>query len=107
MAYWHLAPWGTMWLMAGAVYAAAKLATLARRHALATPAGPLLTYLFLSPSMDPLAFHQRLRPTALPARLAFTCCRNILAGACLLWLVPRHLPETYPLLRGWMGMIGM
>jgi hypothetical protein len=100
-----LPPWAVMWLLAGGIYAACKLATGAGAWPVA---GDRLAYLVLWPGMDARPFRQpQRRAAAPPAGQWFLAAVKILLGAALLWLVARRAPAGRPLLIGWIGMVGL
>ncbi len=131
----HVAPWVFMWLMAAAIFFGCKLLTFlrARRQVAGVRVGRVLGYLFLWPGMDAERFlrspasetpEQKLisrafkelcgkmpdradRTRALPHKRAKTAVATakILLGTVLLFGLARLAP--YPLVTGWIGMIGM
>src|SRR5207248_11412996 len=62
-----------------------------------------IAYFFAFPGMDAKSFLSgEPHPTAHSPPLA-----NIAFGAALIWLVPRLVIASHPLLAGWTGMIGL
>jgi len=105
----RLPPWLFMWALALALYAALKWASWwrseARRQA---PAGRSLGYLVAWPGMDADSFLDNSRQVTAPAPSDWLWAfSKTIAGVVLLWLVARRVPGTEPLLRGWVGLLGM
>ena len=96
--------WALMWLMAGAIFAACKALTwwpLRRRATAARSAG----YLLLWPGMDARTF---LDPARKPAPLRgrewlFAAAKTLFGVALLIGAAA----ATAPLLRGWIGLVGL
>ncbi len=85
--------WLHMWLSCGGLYLLAKAAVLPERDRLA--------FVLLWPGLDARAF---LRPAveAIPLKKRGTI--NLLAGACLIWVVARAIP--HPFAATWVAMVG-
>jgi alginate O-acetyltransferase complex protein AlgI len=101
---WETFPrWVLMWLLAGGVFLAGKLAARASVEGPATW-GREAAWLTLWPGMDARAFFQRraAQGVAQPAALYIA---NLLLGGILMWGVARCLP--HPLAAGWAGMMGL
>jgi len=104
-----LFPWEFMWVLSSAVYFSLKWLTWWRaRFEIVHPAWRSAAYLLAWPGMDADAFldaNQRVQaPTAsgwIPATMKTTL------GVVLLWIVARSVPERDPLVRGWVGMVGL
>jgi alginate O-acetyltransferase complex protein AlgI len=98
-----------MWLLAFAVYLSLKLLTWYRAQSqIAHPAWRSIAYLLAWPGMDSEAFlntRQRV-PPPVRADWLWAAFKTIL-GAILLWVVARSVPAGQPLLRGWVGMLGL
>ena len=104
-----LPAWQFMWLLSIALFAGLKWLTWFKaRRRTPHPAWRSFAYLFAWPGMEAEAF---LDPSVVPARpsasrWAVAACETVL-GITLFWVVARRLPSEMPLLRGWVGMIGM
>src|SRR5690349_11297525 len=98
-------PWAMMWMLAVALYAAAKVVTLATLQSGGIPASRKFAYLFLFPGMNAAGFCAE--PARRPARTspAPRYAVNILIGCLLLWTIARLIPQ-HPLVQGWIGMTG-
>jgi D-alanyl-lipoteichoic acid acyltransferase DltB (MBOAT superfamily) len=98
-----------MWILSFAIYLSLKWLTWWRaRSRIAHPVWRSLGYLLAWPGMDADAFldaRQRLSPPA-PWTWLKAAFETIL-GAVLLWLVARSITTGHPLLRGWVGMVGL
>lgn len=103
-------PWVTMWAVAVALFAGCKWLTWRRMPAPHTPAWVHLAYLFGWPGLDAKAF---LRPEPLPTSRRPTPTEWLFAvvktafGVGGVWLGVRAVPDHLPLLRGWVGMVGL
>jgi predicted DCC family thiol-disulfide oxidoreductase YuxK len=99
--------WVWMWTIAFALFLGAKLITVinfVRSH----PAGPrLLAYAFLWPGMDASAFcsNKLVQPPAV-GEWAFAATKTLI-GAAVIWFGVRLTGDTYLLITGWVGMIGI
>jgi hypothetical protein len=104
-----LPPWGFMWTLSFAIYFSLKWLTWWRvRAQVAHPAWRSAAYLLAWPGMDAKAFldaNQRVSPP--PLRTWLSAAFETALGATLLWGVPRSIPQAEPLLRGWLGMLGL
>lgn len=104
-----LPPWVFMWILSFAIYLSLKWLTWCRaRSRIAHPAWRSVAYLLAWPGMDADAFldaRQRVPPPA-PSAWFWATFETIL-GAILLWVVARSIPQGQPLLRGWIGMLGL
>jgi len=98
-------PWAVMWALSAGVYAACK--GLTWKHAPPAPAARQLAYVLAWPGMDASAF---LTPRHVPRPSAgegtFAAAKLAL-GALLTWGVVRLVPDDQPLVRGWVGMVGL
>ena len=98
-----------MWALAVAIYASLKWASWwraeARRH---TSPWRSLGYLVAWPGMDAESFLDESRqvPEPAPGEWVWAFSKTI-AGVLLLWVVARRVPMTEPLLRRWVGLLGM
>ncbi len=90
--------WGYMWLLAGALVAGMKWATV-HAHGAVHP-----SYMWLWPGMDAGRFHEA--PERSPAvREGLAACTRVLAGALLVWAVAPRLHGG--LATAWAGLIGL
>ncbi len=104
-----LPPWVFMWALSFAIFISLKWLTWWRaRSRVAHPAWRSTAYLFAWPGMDAEAFldaGQRVsRPAPTPWLWAII---ETAVGAILLWVVARSVPQGEPLIRGWLGMLGL
>jgi hypothetical protein len=104
-----LPPWGFMWILSFAIYLSLKWLTYwPTRSRIAHPTWRSVAYLLAWPGMDADAFldpGQRVPPPA-PIRWLWAALETIL-GAILLWVLARCISQEQPLLRGWIGMLGL
>jgi len=102
-------PWAFMWALALAIYAALKWASWWRSAARSyAPDRRSLGYLVAWPGMDAESFLDASHRVVAPAlREWIWAFSKTFLGAVLLWIVARRVPVTQPLLRGWVGLIGM
>ena len=102
-------PWAFMWLLAISIYASLKWASW-WRSPMRVPAswGRSVGYLLAWPGMDAENFLDARRRTAAPrlAEWAWALAKTAL-GVVLLWGTARAVPERWPLVRGWVGLVGM
>ncbi|MGA7693622.1 MAG: MBOAT family protein [Candidatus Sulfotelmatobacter sp.] len=102
-------PWVFMWILSFAIYLSLKWLTWWRaRSRIAHPAWRSVAYLLAWPGMDADAFldpRQRVSPPATWTWLWATL--ETILGAILLWVMARSLPTGQPLVRGWVGMVGL
>ena len=97
--------WAWMWALAVAIFAACKLYTWSRHRAGAMGARDA-AYLFLWPGMDAKAFLDRnARPSPPAAGEWLFALAKLAMGIVLVWILSPRL--TAPLLRGWLGMLGV
>jgi len=104
-----LPPWAFMWVLAFAIYFSLKWLTWWRaRTRIAHATWRSAAYLLAWPGMDAESFlevRQRVQP---PARLIWLwAIIEAILGAVFVWVVPRSVPQGEPLLRGWLGMLGL
>lgn len=105
----RLPSWVFMWALAVALYAALKWASwwrsAARRQA---PPWRSLGYLVAWPGMDAESFLDTSRRVTVPAPREWVwALSKTNLGVVLVWVVARRVPVTEPLLRGWVGLLGM
>lgn len=101
-------PWVFMWLVAAGVFVGVKAMSLSGVRLLAAPVSRRVLYLVAWPGLDAHAFLDRERHVAAPGghELA-TAVVRLLVGLVLLFVGVRLLPESWPLARGWTGMVGI
>jgi hypothetical protein len=104
-----LPAWIWMWLVAFALYFAAKWTTLIQFLRSGGRVGPrrLLTYTLLWPGMDAPAFcgGEPASPTTCREWVFATVKTGL--GAAILWLGTRLPGAAHPLIAGWIGMVGI
>ena len=104
-----LPPWVFMWILSFAIYLSLKWLTWwSARSRISHPAWRSVGYLLAWPGMDADAFldaSQRVPPPSLTVWLWATF--ETILGAILLWGLVRSIPQGQPLLRGWVGMLGL
>src|SRR5262249_17020152 len=104
-----VAPWVFMWLMAFSLYGGCKWLTYrqvaghwAIRHRCRA-----LRYLLGWPGMDAASFLSDTIKVERPSRMEWIVASlKTLFGAAAIWLVVRTASPSYPLVSGWIGMIG-
>jgi hypothetical protein len=104
-----LPPWAFMWVLALAIYAALKWASW-WRSSMRASAPPLRSaeYLLTWPGMDADSFLNVTRRVPQPQTKEWIWAfGKTIFGALLLWIVARRVPAAQPLLRGWVGLLGM
>ncbi len=103
-------PWALTWLLAIAIFTGVKWLTWRRTPAPAAPWWRHVAYLIAWPGLDAATF---LNAEALPANLRpaadewARAARNLFLGAALFWGLVRVVPENYPLVAGWLGLVGL
>jgi Membrane bound O-acyl transferase family len=104
-----LPSWVFMWTLSFAIFAGLKWLTWWRiRRRVSHPVWRSVAYLLAWPGMDADAFldaQQSVSPPALTIWLRATLETTI--GVILLWIAARSFPSREPLLRGWVGMLGL
>lgn len=102
--------WALMWLLAFVIFAGCKWLSWRRTPAPDAPWWQHAGYLFAWPGLDSAAFLsvQRLPDKYQPA-LQEWCLAvgRLLTGIALFWVIAGRIPEQYPLLTGWVGMVGL
>ena len=102
--------WAVMWALAAAIFGACKTLTWLRTPAPGASRGRQFAYLFLWPGLDAAAFLSPIplararRPST--AEWLFAGVKTAL-GAALVWGAAPLVPESCPLLCGWVGMTGL
>jgi len=109
-AFRNLLPaWVFMWFLSFVIYFSLKWLTWWRaRSRVAHSTRRSAAYLLAWPGMDAEAFldaSQRASPPA-PATWLSAIVETAL-GAILIWVVTRSIPQSEPLLRGWVAMLGL
>jgi Membrane bound O-acyl transferase family len=104
-----LPAWAFMWLLASAIFFSLKWLTWWKaRSRIAHSSWRSAAYLFAWPGMDAEVFLDASRPVK---PLTFTAWLfalfETMLGAVVLWVVARSVPQSYPLVRGWVGMLGL
>jgi hypothetical protein len=98
-----------MWFLSLAIYFSLKWLTWWRaRSRIAHTPWRSVAYLLLWPGMDADAFldaKERVSPPGFSAWFSATV--KTIFGVILLWVVARSVPPVQPILRGWVGMIGL
>jgi len=104
-----LPPWVFMWVLSFAIFISLKWLTWWRARArVAHPAWRSAAYLCAWPGMEAEDFldaRQRVSRPA-PATWLWAVIETAL-GAFLLWRTARSVPQEEPLIRGWLGMLGL
>ena len=105
----HLTPWQYMWANLFAVFAGCKWLTWCRAADRVLQSGfwRAIVYLFAWPGMDSAAFFDRCARAKQPSvRRWIEAASKTILGAVVLWGAARFVPLNYPVLAGWVGMIG-
>jgi hypothetical protein len=103
-----LPAWGFMWALAAAIFFGLKFLSWWRaRGEVAHAAWRSWAYLFLWPGMDAAAFLGDARPAQPSAMRWIWASAKTAAGILLLFSCARMVPEPLPLLRGWVGLLGL
>jgi Membrane bound O-acyl transferase family len=104
-----LPAWAFMWILASVIFFSLKWLTWWKAQSrLAHSVWRSAAYLLAWPGMDAEAFldpSRRARPPKPTAWLSAVF--QTMLGAVLLWVVARSVPQGYPLVRGWVGMLGL
>jgi hypothetical protein len=106
----RLQPWQFMWLLSIAIFFGCKweMWFRARAEGVSASTARSLAYLFLWPGMDATAFLNATRPVSVPpAKEWLVATTKTLLGGALIWIVARRIPAEYPLIAGWVGMLGL
>jgi hypothetical protein len=104
----NLPPWEYMWASAFAIFFGVKWLTWWRARATAYPQiAQSLGYFFLWPGMDAQSFWSHAKPARPHVTELLWATAKIFLGASLLWIVARRIPASYPLCRGWIGLLGL
>jgi hypothetical protein len=103
-----LLPWEYMWTSAFAIFFGVKWLTWWRARDTVRPrTARSLAYFFLWPGMDAQSFLSHGEPARPPVTEWLWAIAKIFLGASLLWIVARRVPASYPLCRGWIGLLGL
>jgi hypothetical protein len=105
----RLPPWVFMWTLSFGIYFGLKWLTWWRaRRRFAHPTWRSIAFLLAWPGMDADAFLNAELRVPLPASSAWIWATlETLLGAVLFWIVARSIPPGRPLIRGWIGMVGL
>ncbi len=119
----ELPAWGFMWAIALAIFLGCKWLTWWRAQARVgkTDLRRTLAYLLAWPGMDADAFlqcgahfparrshnHRSAELQKSDVRVWHFAALKTLFGAGLIWGMARFVPEEYPLLAGWVGLVGL
>lgn len=104
-----LPPWAFMWTLSLAIFLGLKWVTWWReRCKVAHPKWRSVAYLLAWPGMDADAFLDPSQNVFAPAlkNWLWAFLETVL-GIVLLWVVARSVPNREPLIRGWIGMVGL
>lgn len=104
-----LPAWAFMWILAFAIYFGLKWLTWWRAQwQISRPVWRSVAYLLAWPGMNAGGFLDPNQRVPLPAAATWLwATAETVLGAALLWGVARSVPPTHPLLRGWVGMVGL
>jgi hypothetical protein len=105
----HMPAWLFMWSLAFAIFSGLKWITWWKaRNRVPHSLARSVAYLAAWPGMDAEAFLDS-RRNAPRARFGewLWALSKALFGAALLWQVARLVPEAHPLVRGWLGLLGL
>jgi hypothetical protein len=103
--------WVFMWALAFAIFFGLKWMTWWKARSLvAHTAWRSVAYLLAWPGMDASSFLRnddanRVKPP--PLKKWFWGSVEMALGLVLIWAVARHVPPRYPILTGWVGMVGL
>jgi len=102
-------PWVFMWVLSFAIYFGLKWLVWSRsRSRVAASTMRSLGFLLAWPGMDADAFLDVKQRPPVPTFSAWLwAISKTVIGATLLWALARSIPSGLPLLRGWVGMIGL
>jgi len=102
-------PWILMWCLAISIYAGLKWLTWWKaRSNIPHKAWRSVAYLFAWPGMDAESFLDETRRPASPGLQRWLVAgAETIIGIVLIWVIARALPPGHPLLRGWVGMLGL
>ena len=104
----RLAAWAFMWALAIAIFIGCKWLTWWRTRDIPTTRLRQFGYLLAWPGMDAEAFlHSAVRPAQPSKRDWIWAVVKTIFGVALLWGVVRRVPASLPLLRGWVGLVGL
>lgn len=105
----RLPAWVFMWILASTIFFSLKWLTWWKARSRIDPSSwRSAAYLLAWPGMDAEAFLDASRPVKPPKPAAWVLAvLETMLGALLLWVVARSVPQNYPLVRGWMGMLGL
>ena len=102
--------WALMWSLAGAIYIGCKWLTWRRTPRCNAPLWKHLGYLLAWPGLDAATFLRAAMPLEL-RRCSFGewlfAVGKTLLGMATLFVLPSLVPSHYPVLVGWIGMVGI
>src|SRR6516225_4874452 len=101
--------WAFMWMIGGAVFLGCKWLTWRRTPVAHVPLWRHLGYLLAWPGLDARTFLQESLPASerpRPAEWASVAVKAVV-GTLLVWGIAPRLTDAPPLLRGWVGIIGI
>jgi alginate O-acetyltransferase complex protein AlgI len=112
LAIWfrdQMPAWFFMWSLAFAIFAGLKWITWWKaRNRIPHSVGRSVAYLAAWPGMDAEAFLDSRKDVHAPQfREWMWALAKTLFGAVLLWKIARIVPESQPLVRGWVGLVGL
>lgn len=98
-----------MWSLSFAIFAGLKWITWWKtRNRIPHSLARSVAYLAAWPGMDAEAFLDSRRSTPVPQfREWLWALSKTLLGAALLWQIARRVPQSQPLVRGWIGLLGL
>jgi hypothetical protein len=102
--------WGLMWALALAIYTGCKWLTWRRAPACDAPVWKHFAYLLCWPGLGAVAFLGTTKPIAVGrCTLAewFGAIAKLAMGIAMFFVIARRIPTDYPLVIGWLGMIGV
>lgn len=104
-----LQPWAFMWILAISIYLGLKwLSWWKTQDRIPHAAWRSVAYLLAWPGMDAESFLDANKSVPPPRLWSwFWAVFKTGLGVILLWAVARILPQGQPLLRGWIGMLGL
>ena len=107
--YNFLRPWEFMWILAASIYVGLKWLSWWKAQArIPHAAWRSFAYILAWPGMDAESFLDATKvPPAPRLRDWAWAILETCLGAIVLWATARNTPQEYPLLRGWVGMLGL
>ncbi len=100
--------WAFMWFLAVAIFLGCKWLTWRRTPVAGAPCWKHAGYLLGWPGLDAATFLSPHSPHTPPSAAEWRgAALKLLSGIVLFWGAARLIPETQPLLFGWVGMAGL